>query len=232
MAAAQRKAVARRKKRPAAAGGGRRGTKRTRDQGGTAALVIALVLVALWLSEPEWDGYDPSDSGQDGGVTSEVWPSDADDAIIDGDGRTEVESGEWSEADDDEEREAEGALFAAINRVRSTEGLPALRASTPLARAAQAHSADLRATSRCSHDGSDGSSLEDRLAIAAADVRWYGEIIACGSVSAEAAVEQWLDSDAHQDILLGRDYESVGVGVALGANGAADARWTAVLGTP
>lgn len=214
MAAAQRKAVARRKKRPTAAGGGRRGSKRTRDQGGTAALVIALVLVALWLSESEWDGYDPSDTGQDGGVTSEVWPSDADDAITGGDGRTEVE--------------AEGALLAAINRVRTAERLPALRASTPLARAAQAHSADLRATSRCSHDGSDGSSLEDRLAIAGADVRWYGEIIACGSVSAEAAVEQWLDSDAHQDILLGRDYESVGVGVALGA----DARWTAVLGTP
>ena len=59
---------------------------------------------------------------------------------------------------------AEEALFAAMNRARKAKRLPALRVSAPLARAARAHSEDLRATSRCSHEGSDGSSLQDRLA--------------------------------------------------------------------
>ncbi len=126
---------------------------------------------------------------------------------------------------------AEEALFAAINRARKTKRLPALRISAPLAHAARAHSADLRATSRCSHEGSDGSSLQDRLAAVGVVPARYGEVVACGSASAKAAVEQWLDSDAHRDILLGRAFKSVGVGVALGAE-VSDARWTAVLGAP
>lgn len=126
---------------------------------------------------------------------------------------------------------AEEALFAAMNRARKAKRLPALRVSAPLARAARAHSEDLRATSRCSHEGSDGSSLQDRLAAVGIVLARYGEVVACGSASAKAAVEQWLDSDAHRDILLGRSYKTVGVGVALGAEGS-DARWTAVLGAP
>lgn len=126
---------------------------------------------------------------------------------------------------------AEEALFGAINRARADHRLAALVDSAPLGRAARAHSADLRATSRCSHDGSDGSSLEDRLAAVDANLQRYGEVVACGSASAAAAVEQWLASIAHRDILLGRGFRTVGVGVALGAN-AADGRWTAVLGTP
>ncbi|MEO8082924.1 MAG: CAP domain-containing protein [Ardenticatenales bacterium] len=126
---------------------------------------------------------------------------------------------------------AEEALFGAINRARTDRGLAALAESAPLGRAARAHSADLKATSRCSHDGSDGSSLEDRLAAVEVNLQRYGEVVACGSASADAAVEQWLASSAHRDILLGRGFRTVGVGVALGAN-AADGRWTAVLGTP
>lgn len=129
------------------------------------------------------------------------------------------------------EVKAEAALGAAIDRARRDHGVPALRASAPLDLAARGHSVDLRDSGRCSHDGSDGSSLADRLARLDITLQRYGEVVACGAASADAAVEQWLDSRAHRAIVLGATYRSVGVGVALGAS-AAGSRWTAVLGVP
>ena len=83
----------------------------------------------------------------------------------------------------------------------------------------------------CSHDGSDGSSLESRLKAAGVEASAYAETVACGSGSADEAVRQWLDSKAHRPIILGKAYRRLGVGVAVSADGA-DTRWTADLGTP
>lgn len=181
--------------------GSGRPSRRTAGQGGIAALALALLLGALGIARTGIGQGGPDDAGERAAARRS--PSSA----------------------------AEDALFEAINRARADHRLAALTESSPLARAARAHSADLRDTSRCSHDGSDGSSLEDRLAAVDAKLRSYGEVVACGSASAGAAIRQWLGSSAHRAIVLGRSYRTAGVGVALGAS-AADGRWTAVLGTP
>lgn len=190
--------------------GSRRRSTRTAGQGGIAALAIALLLGALGVVRSGLGRGGPAGAGERAAATADARTTDA--------GRSSSSS-------------AEESLLGAMNRARVDHQRAALTESAPLARAARAHSVDLRDTSRCSHDGSDGSSLEDRLAAVNAKLRAYGEVVACGSASAGAAVRQWLDSSAHRDILLGRSYRTVGVGVALGAI-PADGRWTAVLGTP
>ena len=122
-------------------------------------------------------------------------------------------------------------LAAAINAARNDAGLPMLTMDRQLTAAATGHSEDLLAHQACSHDGSDGSSLESRLKAAGVEASAYAETVACGSGSADEAVRQWLDSKAHRPIILGKAYRRLGVGVAVSADGAYT-RWTADLGTP
>lgn len=127
--------------------------------------------------------------------------------------------------------EAERALAAAINAARNEAGLPMLTMDSRLSAAAAGHSADLLDHDACSHEGSDGSTLESRLNAAGVKASAYAETVACGSGSADAAVRQWLDSKVHRPILLGKAYRRLGVGVAVSADGG-DSRWTADLGQP
>lgn len=215
MRAPKRRRPPRRKAAPAGAGASAAKAGSRAKQGGLAALAMALLIGAAGLAQQR------ADSDQDTLAPSRpiaVAPS----AVPTGSSaRDRARALTAMERD----------LAAAINAARNDAGLPMLTMDPQLTAAATGHSDDLLEHQACSHDGSDGSSLESRLKAAGVEASAYAETVACGSGSADEAVRQWLDSKAHRPIILGKAYRRLGVGVAVSADGA-DTRWTADLGTP
>ncbi|MFB7084439.1 CAP domain-containing protein [Streptomyces sp. NPDC056296] len=114
------------------------------------------------------------------------------------------------------------------NRERIRAGLPALAVDARLARAAQAHSADMVARDFYSHTDPDGGKPWDRAAAAGATRRTVGENIACGQRSPADVVEGWMNSPGHRANILKPDFTHIGIGLAGG--GRAGTYWTQVFG--
>jgi uncharacterized protein YkwD len=113
---------------------------------------------------------------------------------------------------------AERELLVAVNAVRIAHGLPRLRPSWTLARAARAHSRLLAGTHALSHDGTGGEPFWKRLVRAGFPRnRWLGEnlalVPACDGTAAEV-VRMWMDSPGHRANLLSPRFRVVGLGVA------------------
>ena len=127
-------------------------------------------------------------------------------------------------ADDVSMTDAEDRLLALINRDRAAAGLVPVRSDSRLREIARSRSADMVANDYFSHEQPDGRNVFDL--IGAAGITWYGagEILAWNSWptlldSAAAADAGWLDSASHRAILLSRDYNYVGFGLAVGPDG-------------
>jgi uncharacterized protein YkwD len=101
----------------------------------------------------------------------------------------------------------ESGVIRAMNSVRASYGLPALRPSSGLARAADAHSASMLRTNVLSH-GAFASRVRRYVR-----VRRIGENLAWMSrCDANAIVQMWFNSAAHRRVLLTRSFTRVGVG--------------------
>jgi uncharacterized protein YkwD len=113
-------------------------------------------------------------------------------------------------------------LGGLVNGFRADSGRAPLVESPVATRAAEAHAADMASGGFFSHEGSDGSSVGDRLA--RAGCRWtaVAENIAKGQRSATDVVAGWAGSPGHRRNMLGR----------YGVYGAARAGdvWVLVLG--
>ncbi|HEX5591167.1 MAG TPA: CAP domain-containing protein [Candidatus Limnocylindrales bacterium] len=116
----------------------------------------------------------------------------------------------------------ESSLLGWINDARAGLGLAALRLDAPLADLAGDRAAKLAATNTLSHDaaGCLKCQLGDR------GIAWnlFGEALASnswpwGPESARVVFESWRGSAPHWDILVGSQYDSIGIGVALAAGG-------------
>jgi uncharacterized protein YkwD len=108
------------------------------------------------------------------------------------------------------------AIVHRVNQVRAQHGLPQLRMSSALGRAAGAHSAAMIAGGGLSH-GSLQSRLRRYLSAAT-----YGEAIAWmpgGAGSAASVVNAWMHSPPHRAILLSAQFHRVGVGERQGRMG-------------
>jgi uncharacterized protein YkwD len=127
----------------------------------------------------------------------------------------------------------EGAVVAEINRVRRRFGLGALRASSDLARAGDAHARSLALAGLFTHDWPDrrpfGKWIEGFYASKLYRTWAAGENLlwTSGTLTPRDAVQLWLDSPAHRRILLSRRWREVGLGVvrafdAPGAYGGLD----------
>lgn len=124
------------------------------------------------------------------------------------------------------------AVVAAVNDRRVANGLGPLIGHVALDRAAQRHAADMAASGRLGHTGSDGSSMEDRVLGAGYDYRSLGENVAAGQASAAAVVADWMDSPGHRANILMAEAREIGVGYAEGiAVGNVPGRfWVLVVG--
>ena len=120
-------------------------------------------------------------------------------------------------------------LLDHVNKARTGKRRRKLTAHPALMAAAAAHSADMAANCLCQHDGSDGSTVADRIRCQGYAPTAYAENLAFGADSAAQVVSLWLKSPAHRDNLLGRAYKHMGVGVATGPGNNSPV-WTLVLG--
>ena len=115
------------------------------------------------------------------------------------------------------------AVLCLHNRERGARGLPLLRESAKLRRAAEGHSGDMVASGFFAHDSPVGADMADRILGTgyARDQGWsLGENIAWGTGSLATAAEiqrAWMDSPGHRANILRRQFREIGIGIAVGA---------------
>jgi uncharacterized protein YkwD len=120
--------------------------------------------------------------------------------------------------------QAEAATLCLVNAERSARGLPALRSQAQLRTAAVKHSADMVDQGYFSHDSLDGRDFTDRIdetGYIPTRGRWHvGENIGWGGGelgSPLLMMRGWMNSPAHRDNLLDRNFREIGIGIAAGA---------------
>ena len=109
----------------------------------------------------------------------------------------------------------ERALLTAVNDVRASHGLRALRVDATLVRAARSYSAHMIRTGTFTH-GAMGA----RLARAGARGPVYGENLAWGvgaSAGARTIVRSWMASPGHRANMLRRGWTRIGLGALRGS---------------
>ena len=118
-----------------------------------------------------------------------------------------------------------------INNARAQNGLPALAINAQLAAAAQGHSIDMACHGFIGHNGSDGSSVHERV-VAAGYSPSYSEEIIYGSGYPQTAFDWWMSDQIHRDAILNPNGVEMGVGYAYVAATAHGGYYTVVFGSP
>jgi uncharacterized protein YkwD len=109
---------------------------------------------------------------------------------------------------------------------------PPLILAPTLERAALEHSQDMAAHDDLNHTGHDGSSPADRVRRTGYQWRLIGENLASGVMTAEEAVNGWIDSPPHCENLMTPQFTQMAVSYAVNASSAGGIFWTQVFGTP
>ncbi|MDT8903693.1 CAP domain-containing protein [Anaeroselena agilis] len=124
-----------------------------------------------------------------------------------------VEGGTPSPQAADEEQ-----AVALLNADRAAHGLPPLRINPTLAVLARDYAQDMIDRGYFSHVSPEGEAFTDRLARYGVGFRSAGENLGVnGSVA--AAERMLMNSPAHRDNILGKEYAEVGIGVRYAADG-------------
>ena len=122
----------------------------------------------------------------------------------------------------------EAQMVVLINQRRADAGCGPVRADERLALAAEGHSADMAAQAYFSHTSLDGSSPWDRAK--RAGYQWpSAENIAAGNATADATMDQLMNSPGHRANILNCAHKAVGVGRATG--GPYRYYWTQLFGS-
>jgi uncharacterized protein YkwD len=100
-----------------------------------------------------------------------------------------------------------------------------------LRNAARGHSVDMAANNFLSHTGSDGRTAAQRIAASgyAGSYPW-GENIAGGQPTPQAAVDAWMTSPGHCAAIMSGSFKAVGVGYAYSASSTYGHYWTQDFG--
>jgi uncharacterized protein YkwD len=112
------------------------------------------------------------------------------------------------------------------NAERKKAGLPALTASPKLVKAARLHCANMANQGKLAHT-LDEKTADQRVTDAGYKWTRSGENIAQGQRTPEEAVTSWMNSPAHRDNILTKEYSEIGVAVAEAKDG--QKYWTMVL---
>ena len=120
-------------------------------------------------------------------------------------------------------------LFHFVNEARRRFDLPPLMPAPALDAAAQAHSLEMTVTN-LPHAGTDGSLPAERLLWYGYSGGYAGEASAWGFEQAHLAVEYWINSPDHRQILLNQYVNELGVGHVTDFRAANLWYWTAEFG--
>lgn len=121
-------------------------------------------------------------------------------------------------------------LLSHLNAERKARGLPALKLSAKLDKAAQGHACDNARRMSISHTSSDGGTLKTRLRRAGYAFRTAAENTGRGFASGARAVQWWMHSPKHKDNILLRKAREVGVGIAVSPAPDNKLHWIIVVG--
>ena len=126
------------------------------------------------------------------------------------------------------------AVRCLINRERTKRGVPALKNSSALGKAAASHSKNMVSEGFFGHNAPDGSTLQSRISAAGYPGTYTGENIAWGSGSLGTPgkiVSRWMSSSGHKRNILDATFRDWGVGVAIGGpQGESGATYTTTFG--
>ncbi|MFU8889529.1 MAG: CAP domain-containing protein [Trueperaceae bacterium] len=116
------------------------------------------------------------------------------------------------------------ALHVAADEARAAHGAQATVWDEGLARAARQHAAELAARNVLDHQGlePDRRTVADRLARVGSPYATHAENLAAvpsGLDAVRATLDGWLQSPGHRANLLAPDFDRVGYGTAVGADG-------------
>ena len=115
----------------------------------------------------------------------------------------------------------ESRLFDLTNREREAHGLPPFRLAAELTDLARRHSVDMARRGRLSHGSSNGESYEDRLVGEGLFFSAGGENVARGwPEAAEEIHASLMASPEHRVNILSPAYDTIGIGAAIGDDGA------------
>ncbi|MCA9713555.1 MAG: CAP domain-containing protein [Myxococcales bacterium] len=103
-----------------------------------------------------------------------------------------------------------------------------LKADPALRCAARVHTKDMVDNDYFDHTNLQGEGPGPRIEKAGYSWSTYGENIAAGNATAEATVQQWMESPGHCSNIMNPDFEDIGVGYQPG--GAFSHTWTQVFG--
>jgi uncharacterized protein YkwD len=109
----------------------------------------------------------------------------------------------------------ESQTAALLNQQRNQNGLASLAMNSALTSSARGHSIDMVTHNLAQHNGSDGSTPQQRMKAAGYGGSWWGEIIYWGGGSygtPSQAVTWWMNDPPHKDVILGTHYTDFGVG--------------------
>ncbi len=107
---------------------------------------------------------------------------------------------------------------------------PALEAHPALQGAARGHSVDMATNDYFDHTSRDGRTMVTRVRAAGYTGGAVGENIAAGRPTAEAVVDQWVQSPGHCSNLMSREFRFLGVGHAYRAGTRFGHYWTQNFG--
>jgi uncharacterized protein YkwD len=116
-------------------------------------------------------------------------------------------------------------LIQGHNLERARLGVPPLRPSPALQRAALVQAQDMAQTGNLSHTGSDGSDVRVRVVREGYSWSRLGENAALGQVSAAQVMAEWIRSPGHAANIRNPAYTEIGA-AGVGKS------WIAVFGTP
>ena len=119
-----------------------------------------------------------------------------------------------------------------INATRTQAGLPALRVNATLSASANAYARLMGERNFFSHNGLDGSTPQSRIKASGYAGRFKGEALAAGQASPQSALNTWLNSPSHRDILMDRSAVEVGIGYYSKPGTTYTTYWVFVSGAP
>ncbi len=111
------------------------------------------------------------------------------------------------------DRALERQILDITNVYRTNHDVGKLKRDYQLQLVAREHSKEMALQNYFSQDSPTSGTLANRLKLAGIDVKKAGENIALNYTDAIEAVHGWLNSPAHQEVLLDKNFTHIGTGV-------------------
>jgi uncharacterized protein YkwD len=132
-------------------------------------------------------------------------------AVVDRAGERSVPASVPSLRSDWQER-----MLTRVNALRAEAGARPLRMCPALTRSADAYAREMSRDNTFSHTGTDGSTAQQRVAVAGYRPSSVGENLAAGQPTVAAAIRGWRESPSHYATMTDPRFRHVGFGFAPG----------------